>query len=304
MAQRVSSSTPLNPIGRRAEPSRARVLTRRLLRSPVGIIGSIIVVLVVIAALFAPWLAPHDPTRLALGNRFVPPFWAAEGSWEYPLGTDQLGRDVWSRILYGSRISVVVGVTAAVLSGLIGVLLGLAAGFYGGFIDAVLSRVIDTFLAIPFIVLALAVVGVLGPSLTNLIIVLSLTGWVTYARVIRGEVLSVKGREFIIAAELVGQRRWAVALRHVLPNVFASVIVLATLNVATTIIAETSLSFLGLGVQPPTVTWGAMLADGREHIATSWWLATFPGLAITITVLGIIFVGDWLRDVLDPRMKE
>ncbi len=280
------------------------MLLRRLLHSPVGLIGSVIVVLVVIGAAFAPWLAPHDPAQLALGNRFVPPFWAAEGSWEYPLGTDQLGRDVWSRILYGSRISVVVGVTSAFFAGLLGVVLGLAAGFYGGLVDVVLSRIIDTFLAVPFIVLALAVVGVLGPSLANLIIVLSLTGWVTYARVIRGEVLSVKGREFITAAELIGQRRWAVALRHVLPNVIASVIVLATLNVATTIIAETSLSFLGLGVQPPTVTWGAMLADGREHIATSWWLATFPGLAITITVLGIIFVGDWLRDVLDPRMKE
>jgi peptide/nickel transport system permease protein len=305
MAQEVSSSATQAPqLEQSASPAQMATLLRRLLHSPVGLIGSVIVVLVVIGAAFAPWLAPHDPTQLALGNRFVPPFWAAEGSWEYPLGTDQLGRDVWSRILYGSRISVVVGVTSALFAGLLGVVLGLAAGFYGGLVDVLLSRIIDTFLAVPFIVLALAVVGVLGPSLTNLIIVLSLTGWVTYARVIRGEVLSVKGREFITAAALIGQRRWAVAFRHVLPNVIASVIVLATLNVATTIIAETSLSFLGLGVQPPTVTWGAMLADGREHIATSWWLATFPGLAITITVLGIIFVGDWLRDVLDPRMKE
>lgn len=281
-----------------------RVLKRRLLRSPVGTLGVLIVLAVILVAVAAPLLAPHDPTKLQLGKRLLPPAWIEGGSWTYPLGTDTLGRDVWSRILYGSRISVVVGVVSVIIAGFIGVLIGLVAGFYGGMADSVLSRVVDTFLAIPFIVLALAVVGVLGPSIGNLIVVLVLTGWVSYSRVVRGEALSLKEREYIIAAEMVGQRKWITALRHVLPNIMASIIVLTTLSVASTIIAESSLSFLGLGVQPPTITWGGMLSDGRQHIATSWWLATFPGLAITITVLGIIFLGDWLRDVLDPRMKE
>lgn len=281
-----------------------RVLIHRLLRSPVGTLGVIIVLAVIFVAVAAPLLAPHDPTQLQLGKRLRPPAWIEGGSWTYPLGTDTLGRDVWSRILYGSRISVVVGVVSVIIAGIIGVLVGLVAGFYGGIADSVLSRVVDTFLAIPFIVLALAVVGVLGPSIVNLIVVLTLTGWVSYSRVVRGEAISLKEREYIIAAEMVGQRKWITALRHVLPNIMASIIVLTTLSVASTIIAESSLSFLGLGVQPPTITWGGMLSDGRQHIATSWWLATFPGLAITITVLGIIFLGDWLRDVLDPRMKE
>lgn len=281
-----------------------RVLIHRLLRSPVGTLGVIIVLAVILVAVAAPLLAPHDPTQLQLGKRLRPPAWIEGGSWTYPLGTDTLGRDVWSRILYGSRISVVVGVVSVIIAGIIGVLVGLVAGFYGGIADSVLSRVVDTFLAIPFIVLALAVVGVLGPSIVNLIVVLTLTGWVSYSRVVRGEAISLKEREYIIAAEMVGQRKWITALRHVLPNIMASIIVLTTLSVASTIIAESSLSFLGLGVQPPTITWGGMLSDGRQHIATSWWLATFPGLAITITVLGIIFLGDWLRDVLDPRMKE
>lgn len=267
-------------------------------------IGLSIVAAVSVAALFAPLLAPHSPTRLQLGQRFLPPFWMDGGSWIYPLGTDQLGRDIWSRILYGARISVIVGVTASILSGIIGVGIGLLAGFYGGWVDSFLSRLIDTFLAIPFIVLALAVITVLEPGLVNLVIVLSITGWVTYARVVRGEVFAVKERDYVLAARVLGVSEVMIALRHVTPNIFASVIVLTTLNVATTIIAESSLSFLGLGVQPPTITWGAMLAEGREHLATSWWLATFPGIAITIAVLGIIFLGDWLRDVLDPKMKE
>jgi peptide/nickel transport system permease protein len=175
----------------------------------------------------------------------------------------------------------------------------------GGVVDVILSRILDTFMAIPFILLALAVVGVLGPrqgnGLLTLIIVLGITGWVTFARVIRGEVLSIKQREYIEAARSIGQHRPLILLRHVLPNVMASIIVLSTLQISTVIIAESSLSFLGLGVQPPTITWGTMLAEGRDHLATSWWLATFPGIAISLTVLGTILLGDWLRDVLDPR---
>jgi peptide/nickel transport system permease protein len=284
-------------------PRLYRMLARRLVRSPVGIVGAAIVVGVLVMAIFAPALAPHNPREVGFERRLQPPAWSSGGSWRFPLGTDSLGRDVLSRVIYGSRISVMVGVSAVLVAGLIGVTVGLVAGYYGGALDAVIGRVTDTFLSVPFIVLALAVVGVLGPGLINLIVVLGVVGWVTFSRVVRGDVLSIRAREYVTAALALGLSGRRILLRHILPNAAPSVIVLATLDVATTIIAESALSFLGLGVQPPTVTWGSMLADGRQHIATSWWLATAPGVAITITVLGIIFLGDWLRDVLDPRLR-
>lgn len=283
---------------------RRRAPLSRLRQSPVGLIGMAITVAVLLAALFAPLLAPDDPAALQMRQRLVPPAWSAGGSWDHPLGTDQLGRDVLSRLLFGSRVSVLIGVTAVLVAGVVGIAVGLASGYYGGAVDALLSRVIDAFLALPFIVLALAVIGVLGPGLLNLVFVLGLTGWVTYARVVRAEVLAAKETEYVLAARVLGQREWRIGARHILPNVLAPIIVLSTLSVATAIVAESSLSFLGLGVQPPAITWGTMLADGRDHIATSWWLATFPGLAITVAVLGIIFLGDWLRDILDPRLTE
>lgn len=280
---------------------------KSLLQSPVGFLGSILVALSVVVAIGAPVLAPHDPTQLNLSSRLLPPIWAGAGDSSFLLGTDQLGRDVLSRLIFGSRVSLIVGVLGVSVSMLIGVTLGLISGFWGGVADIIISRILDTFMAIPFILLALAVIGVLGPkggdSLLILIVVLGVTGWVTFARVVRGEVMSVKGREYVEAARAIGQVRIKVLLRHILPNVTASIIVLATLQVATVIIAESSLSFLGLGVQPPTVTWGTMLSEGRDYLATSWWLATFPGVAISLTVLGIILLGDWLRDVLDPRQK-
>lgn len=267
-------------------------------------VGVTIVVAVLLVAIFAPVLAPHDPTKLNLGKRLLPPFWITGSDPTFLLGTDQLGRDMLSRLIYGSRISVTVGVSAVLLSALIGITLGLLSGFFGGWVDTIISRALDSFMAIPFIVLALAVVSVLGPNLVNLIIVLGITGWVSFTRVVRGEVLSVRERDYVTAVRSIGQRTPQILARHILPNVAGSIIVLATLDVAVAIISESSLSFLGLGVQPPTVTWGLMLSDGREHLATSWWLATFPGLAISITVLGIIFLGDWLRELLDPRLKK
>jgi peptide/nickel transport system permease protein len=279
-----------------------------LRNSPVGMVGVAIVVAVVMVAITAPWLAPHDPTELNLKARLQPPFWNAEGDTTYLLGTDQLGRDVLSRLIYGSRVSVTVGILGVVASLFIGVTFGLVSGYAGNKVDAAFSRVLDTFMAIPFILLAMAVVGALGPpkegsGLVTLILVLGVTGWVVFARVVRGEVFSVKRRDYVAAAHSIGQRHPTILARHILPNVMASIIVLAALQISTVIIAEASLSFLGLGVQPPTITWGLMLAEGRDHLATSWWLATFPGLAITITVLGTILLGDWLRDVLDPRQK-
>jgi peptide/nickel transport system permease protein len=280
-----------------------------LLRSPVGLLGMIVMVGVILMALAAPLIAPVPPSEMHLQDRFLPPAWSAEGDSRYLLGTDQLGRDLLSRLIFGSRISLLVGIFGVVVSTIVGVALGLVSGFMGGRVDAIISRLVDTFMAIPFIILAMAVLAAIGPrgsdatNLLSLIAVLGLTGWVTFTRVVRGEVLSIKNREYIEAARCIGQTDAKILLRHILPNVTASIIVLATLQLGTVIIAESSLSFLGLGVQPPTVTWGTMLAEGRDHLATSWWLATFPGLAITITVLGVILLGDWLRDVLDPRMK-
>ncbi|MDR7417934.1 MAG: ABC transporter permease [Armatimonadota bacterium] len=283
--------------------SRIAFLARRLRRSPVGVIGVVIVTAVLLAALLAPVIAPHEPVRPQFDRRLLPPAFLPGASRDYLLGTDNLGRDIFSRVLYGSRVSVVVGVSAVSIACVIGVTSGMLAGFHGGALDVVTGRLVDTFLSIPFIVLALAIVGVLGPSLVNLIVVLGVVGWVSFNRVVRGETIAIAAREFVLAARALGQTNAQILRRHVLPNVAPSVIVLATLDVASTIIAESALSFLGLGVQHPTVTWGSMLADGRQYVATAWWLAVAPGLAITVTVLGIIFLGDWLRDVLDPRLR-
>lgn len=282
----------------------SRVTLRSLAKSPGGSIGAVIVTLVIFMALAAPLLAPHSPTDQNIRNRLVPPSWAEGGQPEFLLGTDQMGRDILSRIIYGTRISVAVGVSAVVVAGLVGVSLGLTSGFFGGFYDTAVMRFVDSFMSIPSLLLTMTIIGVIGPSVFTLILVLGFTQWVSYARVVRGEVLSLREREYVQAARAIGQDPFWIMVRHVLPNVMASVIVMATLNVATTIISESALSYLGLGVQPPTVTWGQMLSDGRNYVSTSWWLATFPGIAITISVLGVIFLGDWLRDVLDPRLRQ
>lgn len=275
--------------------------TKLLLRSTTGTVGFLIVLGVILVAAFASVLAPHDPNAINPAMMTKPPVWLEGGTWEHPLGTDNLGRDMLSRIIFGSQISLLVGIAAVVLAGVIGVFVGLIAGFYGGLIDNILMRLVDSFLAIPNILFALVILSIFGPSVPTLIIVLGITNWVTYARLVRGEVLSIKEREYVKAARSIGVRNNKIILRHLLPNVISPFIVISTLSVATTIILEASLSFLGLGIQPPTISWGGILSDGRDYLATSWWLATFPGVAITVTVLGIIFLGDWLRDVLDPR---
>lgn len=272
-----------------------------LFRSKTGTVGLVIVISIVIIAIFAPWLAPHEPNVIDPVNTHKPPVWMEGGDRENILGTDNLGRDILSRIIYGSQISLLVGISSVVLAGIIGILVGLFTGYFGGFLDTFFMRLADSFLAIPNILLALVMLGVFGPGLFTLILVLGVTNWVQYARIIRGEVLSIKERDFVRAAKSIGVKHRNIIFSHLYPNVISSFIVVATLSVASTIILESSLSFLGLGIQPPQVSWGTILSDGRDYLATSWWLATFPGLAITITVLGIIFLGDWLRDILDPR---
>lgn len=264
-------------------------------------LGALLVGIVVVAALFAPVLAPHDPYDQVLTRSLRPPVWGG-GSWAHILGTDHLGRDVLSRVIYGSRISLGVGLGACLVAGTIGTFLGLISGFFGGRLDDVVMRVADVQLAFPFILLATAVMFVLGSGLRNVIVVLGVTGWVVYGRVVRGQVLALREKDFIEAAVASGCTRAGTIIRHVFPNVSSSVIVIATLEVARVIIAEASLTFLGLGVDPRIPTWGSMLADGRQYLAGHPWIATFPGLAIMITVLGINLLGDWLRDTFDPKM--
>jgi peptide/nickel transport system permease protein len=268
-----------------------------------AVFGITVLVVMSGAAVLAPQIAPWDPARQMLMKRLRPPAWEARGLREHPLGTDHLGRDILSRIVYGGRISLGVGLSAVTLSALIGVTLGLLAGFHGGRTDAVVMRVADVFLAIPYILLAMGVVFALGPSLLNVILVMAVTRWVQFARIVRADVLSIREREFVSGARARGNRSLRLLLRHVLPNALTPIIVVAPLELAFMIIYESALSFLGLGVQPPTPTWGWMLADGRNYIATAWWLATFPGLAIMLTVLAVNLLGDWLRDTLDPRLK-
>jgi peptide/nickel transport system permease protein len=266
--------------------------------------GLVVVVVSALAAVLAPALAPDDPVRNDLLERLTPPMWVPGGSARHPLGTDTLGRDVVTRLLYGARVSLIVGFSAVVLAGTLGVLLGLVAGYYGGRLDDLLMRVGDVQLAFPALVLAIAVLAVVGSGLGNVVLVLGVTGWVTYARIARAEALSLRHREFVESARALGARDAAILWRHVLPNVLPPLVVVATFSVARTIIAEASLSFLGLGLPPPAPSWGAMLDEGRNYLTTGWWLALFPGVAILAVVLGINLVGDWLRDALDPRVER
>jgi peptide/nickel transport system permease protein len=275
---------------------------RSLLASPNATASLVVLVAFVAVALLAPLIAPHAPTAPNLLNRLQPPAWIS-GDATHLLGTDHLGRDILSRLLHGTRVALVVGALGVMLAAAIGITLGTLSGYFGGWLDAVISRLVDTLLAIPNVILYLAILFAFGPSLTVLVLVIGGINWTTFARVVRAEVLSVKNREFVEASRASGQRVALILWRHVLPNVMAPILVIATLNVATVIILEASLSFLGLGVQPPTVTWGRMLADGRDYVATAWWLATFPGILITLLCLSLILLGDWLRDVLDPRLQ-
>jgi peptide/nickel transport system permease protein len=280
-----------------------RRILRELAKNKAALLGLTILMVVTASAIFAPVISPADPLNQEVSVRLKPPTLEGGDGRAHLLGTDHLGRDILSRLIFGARISLVIGISAVALAGTLGTLLGLVAGYGGGRTDDICMRLTDTMLAMPFILLALAVIAVLGSSLRNIIFVLGITSWVSYARVVRAEVLTLRTREFVSAAQALGGRGARIIFRHLLPNVLTPVIVIATLEIARMIILESALSFLGLGVQPPTPTWGGMLADGRAYLSTAWWLATFPGLCIMLSVLGINLLGDWLRDILDPRLR-
>lgn len=278
-------------------------MRRRHFTQRTFIIGAGLVALVVIAAVFAQWVAPHDPASQSTRARLLPPVFLG-GTIEHPLGTDPLGRDLLSRIIYGSRISLLLGLASVLGAGTIGVLLGTIAGYFGGTIDAVIMRLVDLQMAIPFLVLALAVLAALGPGLTNLVVVLVITGWVVYARVMRAQILSIKNLEYVTAAKALGVRHGRILWKHVIPAAIPPLTVISTVQVGTMILTEASLSFLGLGVPPSIPTWGSIAADGRAYMTTAWWVTTLPGLAIFLTVMGVNFLGDWLRDVMDPTLRQ
>jgi peptide/nickel transport system permease protein len=268
-------------------------------------IGLGLVTLFVVAAVFAPWIEPHDPQAQDIARRLKPPgYFDVRAGANFWLGTDGLGRDILSRLIEGARVSLLIGLGGATLSALLGTSLGLTAGYASGWWDAVIMRVVDVWQAIPFTILAIAVAVVLGPSLRNVILVLGITSWVNYARVVRGETLAQRNSEIVLAARVIGASHPRILLRHVLPQVRASIIVLSSLLVGSMILFEATLSFLGLGVQPPTPSWGNMILDGVGPIRAAWWVSFFPGLAILLAVMGINLVGDWLRDALDPRQRS
>lgn len=266
-----------------------------------AVVGSIILVIMVLSAALAPWIVKTDPAEIDLASRLLPPAWSPNGSAEHLLGTDHLGRDVLSRILFGGRISLFVGLVTTILALGLGTILGMLAGYFKGRLE-IIMRLADVQQSFPFIALALVLVAAVGPGVKTTVLVLGIGGWVTFARVVQGQVLSEREREYIEAAMSLGARSPRILIHHILPNIASPIIVLASFAFAWMIVVEASLSFLGFGVQPPQSTWGLMLSESRDYMQIAWWLPTFPGLAIMMTVLGANLLGDWLRDVLDPRL--
>jgi peptide/nickel transport system permease protein len=269
------------------------------------LIPSLILLTIMLVAIFAPVLAPHNPEVGILGDRFRPPAWQTNGTADHFLGTDHLGRDVMSRLIFGARISVIVGLMVIFLAGVVGTALGIISGYLGRWVDQVIMRVTDAWLALPVLMLAIFLAAITGPGVSNIIIILAAVWWTRYARVVRGEVLSVRERDFVRLAVVAGCSKWTIMRKHILPNVINSAIVLATLQLGQVIIAEAGLSFLGVGVPPPLPAWGLMLADGKKGLmAGYWWLTVLPGSCIMLMVLSANLLGDWLRVKFDPQLRQ
>jgi peptide/nickel transport system permease protein len=287
-----------------AVPGAETPVAVRARRRRAPVVSIAIVVVFVLVALLAPLLSPSDPYEQSLRLRFRPPVWEERGSWAHPLGTDRLGRDLLTRIIWGSRVSLAVGALAVLLASSVGAAVGLIAGYYGGRVDAALMRITDATLSFPTILLALILAVTVGPSFTNVVMAIAVILWARYARVIRGQVLTLMTLDFIAQARIAGAGAWRIITRHLLPNTLNTLVVLITLQVGYVIIVEASLSFLGAGIPPPTPAWGSMIAEGRDFVTSAWWVSFFPGLAILLVVLAFNLLGDWLRDTLDPKLRQ
>jgi ABC-type dipeptide/oligopeptide/nickel transport system permease subunit len=281
-----------------------RLGLERFARNRTGLAAAAVVVLFVLAALLAPWIAPHDPAEADLFRRLQPPAWQEGGEWAFPLGCDGLGRDILSRLLYGARVSLLVAALVIGIAAVIGTLLGLAAGYLRGWTDTVISRLVDTLLGFPYLIFAIGLMAMMGPGLHNIVLVLVYKEWVFACRVVRGETLAAREHDYVEAARALGCGPAHIMLREILPNVLSPVLVVATFRMAYVIILEASLSFLGLGVQPPASSWGNMVADGRDFLVDAWWVSTLPGIAILALVLAINLASQGLRDAFDPRLHQ
>ena len=300
MASSIPVSVPADAAGlEAARGGRVARRTRQLVAA-----GAAFVALLTIMAVAAPWLAPHDPVRQSLRARLTAPTLEAADGRAHPLGTDHLGRDVLSRTIWGARVSLLVGFAAVMVGGLVGAGLGILAGYRGGWTDTIIMTMADAQLASPFILLAIGIIAVLGPSFPTLVVVIGLSGWVDYARVLRSQVLVLRSREFVDAILALGGAVPRIVARHILPNVLSTLVVIATLQLARAIVLEATLSFLGLGIQPPTPSWGGMIQEGREYLDSAWWISIFPGCLLLLTSLVVSRSGDWLRDLLDPTLRS
>jgi len=282
---------------------RVKQFLKELIRCRTAFLGAIIVLSFILIAILAPFVAPHDPLKASIVNRLRPPFWMEKGSITYLLGADEIGRDILSRIIYGARVSILVGLVTVAISGFLGTLLGSFAGYFRGRFDAILSRFADLLLSFPYLIFAIFLMSIVGPGFLNLIVILCFKSWVNFFRLSRGEMISEKTKEYVEAAQALGESDIKIIFKEILPNIIHSLLVLATLRVGFFIILEASLSFLGLGIQPPTPAWGSMINSGRAYMLSAWWVSTIPGIALLILVLSINLLGEGLRDILDPRLK-
>jgi len=282
---------------------RVKQFIKELIRCRTAFLGAIIVLSFILIAILAPFVVPHDPLKASIVNRLQPPFWIEGGSSTYILGADEIGRDILSRIIYGARVSILVGLVTVAISGFLGTLLGTFAGYFRGRFDAILSRFADLLLSFPYLIFAIFLMSIVGPGFFNLIVILCFKSWVNFFRLSRGEMISEKTKEYVEAAQALGESDIKIIFKEILPNIIHSLLVLATLRVGFFIILEASLSFLGLGIQPPTPAWGSMINSGRAYMLSAWWVSTIPGIALLILVLSINLLGEGLRDILDPRLK-